>query len=183
MKHPKAKGKGFEREISDIFTEVTKLNWQRVPNSGAFIGGKNAKRISTMSNNQIQLMRGDIIPPEEFNGVCIECKFHKDFEFHQLFDNSKSLDAWITQCLVDYKISKGKFFAVIFKVNRKGSFICCFENQIKQIKGLDYIYIDKENDNKELHFRIYKFDKEFLIKHITSIKELCSKNELEVHST
>lgn len=175
----KNKGKGFESQISDMFAQVTKLNWQRVPNSGAFIGGKNVNRIQSMSANQIQLMRGDIIPPEEFNGVCIECKFHKDFAFHQLFDNSKTLDAWISQCLIDYNRSNGKFFAVIFKINHKGSFICCFENQIKQEKGLDYIYNDAENN--KIHMRVYQFDKHFLNKHITTIKSLCSQDVFKIY--
>jgi Holliday junction resolvase len=163
----KAKGKGFEREVSDLFRKVTGLNFQRVPNSGAFIGGKNVERISTMSNNQIQLSRGDIIPPEEFAGICIECKFHKDFCFHQLFDSSKEVEAWIDQCMIDYKRTNGKFFAVIFKVNRKGMFICTLPEQINDMQGLDY----KHKDGT--FFRISMFDEAFLKKYIDRIKVLC----------
>jgi Holliday junction resolvase len=170
----KNKGKGFEREVADLFGKVTGLHWQRVPNSGAFIGGKNVGRIQQMSSSQVLLTRGDIIPPDEFKGICIECKFHKDFAFHQLFEKSIELEAWIEQCLVDYNVSGGKAFFVIFKVNRKGMFVCTKKSQFDNLNGLDYIY-------KNEAYRLCKFDAEWLKLNLDKLKTLCNeevKNEV-----
>jgi Holliday junction resolvase len=169
----KNKGKSFEREVAELFSEATGLNWQRVPNSGAFIGGKNVTRINQMSNNQILLTRGDIIPPDEYNGICIECKFYKDFAFHQLFEDSLELNKWIDQCMVDYEKSNGKVFMVIFKINRKGAFICTLKEQFEIKKSLTYI-------NKNREYSVSKFDLEWISNHKSKIKKLCQN---EVHKS
>lgn len=73
----KDKGKRFEREVAQYFTETFNKPFQRVPNSGAFTGGKNQNRLKALSNTQIKLHRGDIIAPDEYN-IVIECKnYHK----------------------------------------------------------------------------------------------------------
>lgn len=166
----KNKGKGFEREVADLFSQATGLHWQRVPNSGAFIGGKNSSRIQQLSNNQILLTRGDIIPPDEYNGICIECKFHKDFPFHLLFDDCLELNKWIDQCMVDYEASNGKVFMVIFKINRRGLFICTLKDQFKITKSLTYITKNRE-------YSVSKFDLEWIQNNKHTIKELC-QNEI-----
>ena len=58
----KNKGKGFEREVCRILSEIYQDNFERVPHSGAFVGGLNAARKSTLTENQIKAFKGDIIP-------------------------------------------------------------------------------------------------------------------------
>ena len=38
----KNKGKTFEREVCKILKEIYEDNFERVPHSGAFVGGQNA---------------------------------------------------------------------------------------------------------------------------------------------
>lgn len=165
----KNKGKGFERETCHIFESATGLSWQRVPNSGAFIGGLNAARIAALSDTQVLLCRGDIIPPTEFKGVVIECKFHKSFAFHHLFSSSRELNSWIDQCLISYNESKGKFFAVIFKINHCGAFIVVRKDQLNSSDeiGHDYMY-------NGIWYRITEFDENWVKKHQEEIRKLCA---------
>lgn len=136
----KNKGKFFEREVCAVFKGVFNLTFQRVPASGAFVGGLNAARLIGMSLNQQLINRGDIIPPDELSHLAVECKARKAFAFHQLFSGSKELESWIDQsshmeseCLV----------LTIFKSNQKGMYVChAFEN-LKGKNYLAYPYGDK----------------------------------------
>ena len=49
----KTKGKNFERQICELFTKTYGVNFQRVPNSGAFVGGLNTKRYENLTNEQV----------------------------------------------------------------------------------------------------------------------------------
>ena len=49
----KEKGKTFEREACQMLKDAFRLSFNRVPNSGAFVGGMNAARMESMSDNQI----------------------------------------------------------------------------------------------------------------------------------
>ena len=80
----KTKGKGFEREVCNILSELYNDNFERVPHSGAFVGGQNAVRKSTLTENQIKAFKGDIIPPDHWNYFNCECKNYADFPFHHL---------------------------------------------------------------------------------------------------
>ena len=92
MSNPnKDKGKCFEREVCAVFHEVYNLSFQRVPNSGSFTGGFNAKRLVGMSDSQQLINRGDIIPPDELYKLAVECKSRKEFAFHLLFSQSNLL--------------------------------------------------------------------------------------------
>ena len=42
-----------------------------------------------MSDGQVMAFKGDIIPPDDWKFFNCECKFYKDFIFHQLFNESK----------------------------------------------------------------------------------------------
>ena len=153
----KEKGKSFERDVCETFKSVFNLNFQRIPNSGAFIGGSNSGRMENMSPNQIQLSMGDIICPKELSNLVIECKTRKDFSFNLLFDRSRELEEWIDQVEVDFKkIPKG-IFLVIFKINNKGQFVVYDAGKFKLIvtsNALVYQYRNK--------YVIHSFDKAWL---------------------
>jgi hypothetical protein len=164
----KNKGKGFERQAANIFSAGLGGSWQRVPNSGAFIGGANVARVSNLSASQILLARGDLIPPDEFRGIVVECKARKEFPFHQLFEQCKLLESWIDQAMIDYKETDGKCFMVVFKPDRKGTFVTTIRDEVPGTGNhptLDYLY-----DNQ--WYRIHSFNEQWLKDNSNRIKEL-----------
>jgi len=129
----KAKGNGWEREVADFLSELYGESFVRVPNSGAFIGGKNSYRKSNLSEQQIRSFKGDIIPGPSFPNLNLEAKFYKDFAFHQVLQGScKQLDDWINQMLTTCDESDINILAM--KFNRKGSFIA---HEIKHLSILN----------------------------------------------
>lgn len=120
----KNKGKTLEREVAAELTEVFGVNFTRVPNSGAFTGGKNFFRAAQLTKEQNLLMCGDIIMPMELAHVSVECKFYKQFSFQSLFDNNETLNGWIDQARGEH----GKLWFLIFKINNCGKFIV-FDNK------------------------------------------------------
>lgn len=129
----KAKGNGWEREVADFLSQLYGESFVRVPNSGAFIGGKNSHRKTNLSEQQIRGFKGDIIPGPSFPRLNIEAKFYKDFAFHQAVTGScKQLDDWINQILTTCDATDINILAM--KFNRKGAFIA---HEIKHLPTLD----------------------------------------------
>jgi hypothetical protein len=114
----KNKGNVFERETADHLTRVFGHNFERVPNSGAFVGGKNNFRYDSLSKSQQLIYEGDILVPDELDHLKIECKNYKEFAFNHLFSQNKTLDVWIEQA-----ISNIKTWFLIFKITRRGSYV------------------------------------------------------------
>ena len=161
-------GKAFERECCKILEKFFDLPFQRVPNSGAFIGGQNAFRISKLSASQTLLAKGDIIPPDELPNLIIECKKRRVIAYHQFFqDNgSKDLNEWIDQTEIDY-VACGEVgvYIILFKSNNRGRFVCFLKDSglIPNINHVYYNYNKKEylitefndtflNNNKDIIF-------------------------------
>jgi hypothetical protein len=116
----KNKGKSFERQICGILTQHFGLNFQRIPNSGAYVGGKNAFRYETLTEEQKLLADGDIIVPAELSHISMECKSYKDFSFSGLFMGKNALlDSWIKQSSETQKLK----WLLYFKINNKGMFV------------------------------------------------------------
>jgi hypothetical protein len=118
----KAKGSGWEREVAKFLTDMYKTQFIRAPGSGAYIGGFNTQRKTTLTENQVRSFKGDIVPGEGFENLNIECKFYSDFPTLQLLSGScKQLDGWIGQGL---DVADPDDFSILFlKFNRKGSFV------------------------------------------------------------
>ena len=114
----KNKGKRWERKVAEHLSKIFELNFCRVPNSGAFVGGMNAFRKQSMSESQILLATGDIIVPDELKHIAIECKSYKDFSYAALFENNKTLNDWISQSK-----NTDKCWFLLFKITRSGSFV------------------------------------------------------------
>jgi hypothetical protein len=118
----KAKGGGFERQIATFLTDLYGEKFIRTPNSGAYVGGSNSKRKEFLHEGQIRSFKGDIIPGQSFPKLNAECKFYKDFPFHQFFTGSiKILDLWIAQCME--AADSGDFNILFMKFNRKGTYV------------------------------------------------------------
>lgn len=140
----KTKGNGWEREVAASLTELYGEPFVRVPNSGAFIGGKNAHRKSNLSEEQIRGFKGDIIPGPSFPKLNIEGKFYADFPFHQVVQGScKQLDQWLEQLMTSADDNDVNILAM--KFNRKGSFIAVEKKNIPPIEiGSNYICYQNE---------------------------------------
>jgi hypothetical protein len=118
----KAKGNSWERTVARFLTETHGASFLRVPNSGAFIGGNNAGRISNLDAGQVKSFRGDIIPPENWDRCNIEAKSRQSLGWHQILTGScKLLDSWIEQCMVVHQPSD--FTVIFFKIDRQGQYV------------------------------------------------------------
>jgi Holliday junction resolvase len=122
-KKSKDKGKTFERDIANYLSELYEDSFTRVPQSGAYVGGQNAVRKEHLSENQIRGFKSDIIPPDNWGHLNVECKAYADFPFHQLFQNKEIpiLNTWIQQTYD--AADEGDFNLIIMKFNRKGKYV------------------------------------------------------------
>lgn len=126
----KAKGSSWERELCQFLIETFGGNFQRVPNSGAFVGGANFFRKDFLSEKQARMFKGDVIPADHMPKLVIECKFYKDFQFHLLVkQNVILLDQWIEQTRECADANDVWFLCM--KFNRKSSFIL-FEKKLME---------------------------------------------------
>jgi len=117
----KIKGSGFEREIAKYLSDMYGEPFIRAPGSGAYTGGNNSVRKQMLHEGQIRSFKGDIVPGQSFVNFNAEVKFYADFQFHQLFDESKQLEAWIKQLMT---ASDPSDLNILFmKFNRKGRYV------------------------------------------------------------
>jgi len=134
----KQKGNAWERDVAKDLSETFNENFIRVPNSGAYTGGANVFRIDQLTEQQRRMMDGDIMVPPCLSRYKIECKNYKTFDFHQLFNENKTLDKWIKQA------EFGLLWFLVIKVTRKGSFILFRKEISKHFSYKNYLsYKDK----------------------------------------
>ena len=134
----KQKGNAWERDVAKDLSETFNENFIRVPNSGAYTGGANVFRIDQLTEQQRRMMDGDIMVPPCLSRYKIECKNYKAFDFHQLFNENKTLDKWIKQA------EFGLLWFLVIKVTRKGSFILFRKEISKHFSYKNYLsYKDK----------------------------------------
>ena len=134
----KQKGNAWERDVAKDLSETFNENLISVPNSGAYTGGANVFRIDQLTEQQKRMMDGDIMVPPCLSRYKIECKNYKAFDFHQLFNENKTLDKWIKQA------EFGLLWFLVIKVTRKGSFILFRKEISKHFSYKNYLsYKDK----------------------------------------
>ncbi|ASV44451.1 hypothetical protein PBI_SCTP2_436 [Salicola phage SCTP-2] len=151
----KSKGSSLERDIAKDLTQRYGETFVRTIGSGAFVGGANAYRKDTLTETQTRSHKGDVTPPDVFGFMNMECKFYKEFNFHQLFSNAcPLLDTWIEQCLEP--ADKNDINIIVIKINRKGKYICVENNPKYDVtRGLKYkgwVFFDYDiffEDNNE----------------------------------
>ena len=164
-KKSKDKGKTFERDIANYLSELYEDSFTRVPQSGAYVGGQNAVRKEHLSENQIRGFKSDIIPPDGWGHLNIECKAYADFPFHQLFQHKEIpiLNTWIQQTYD--AADPGDFNLIIMKFNRKGKYVM-YETKHHMVTNNGIIY-------KSWYF--CEFDK-FFSDNKENVKEYSQKN-------
>lgn len=145
----KNKGNVFERQVATELTEIFGYNFERVPNSGAFVGGKNNVRYNQLSKSQQLIYEGDILVPDEIDHLKIECKNYGDFAFHQLWSENKTLDSWIEQAWSDVKT-----WFLIFKITRRGSFVLMSDDTFTRLNSC----MTHQNHFKYKQYYIVSYD-------------------------
>jgi hypothetical protein len=118
----KSKGSSFEREVAKHLSALYDASFIRVPNSGAYIGGLNAHRKTTLDGNQTKSFKGDITPPDSWTNFNSECKSYADFPFHlMLAGNCKQLNIWLDQLM---SVADEDDVNILFtKISRKGKYV------------------------------------------------------------
>jgi hypothetical protein len=119
----KNKGSGYERDLGKFLGELFEGSFIRSANSGAFVGGKNSFRKKTLSTNQTNALKGDLVCPDFMPKLVIEAKFYAEFRFHQLLQPGPmpQLDEWAGQC--HDAIDEGDLWLICFKINLRGQYV------------------------------------------------------------
>ncbi len=118
----KIKGSSYEREVAKFLTAHYGETFIRnISGSGAYIGGTNSFRKANLTEAMIRHAKGDVVPPESFNLLNIECKSYGSLEFHQLLNECKQLEAWLQQ-LMDAS-DETDVNILFFKITRRGQYI------------------------------------------------------------
>ena len=107
MVDSRAKGAAGERQVRDVLRKYTKLEWQRVPHSGA-----------------LSFMKGDLFVPNTHNNYCVEVKFYKHSHFNDkvLTNSTNQFISWWEQTTRQAKLAGGKPL-LFFKYNRSKIFV------------------------------------------------------------
>jgi len=112
MVHALNKGKGFERDIAHLLTEITEVKWMRVPMSGAH---------ATINKSTDPRFNGDVFTEDEtYKDIVIECKSYKDLQINDLFNEKSKFYKWIKQCITE---SDGKRWVLFIKINHRGVYM------------------------------------------------------------
>ena len=137
----KAKGGAWERDVAKFLTETYGAPFMRVPNSGAYTGGQNAARKTVMSDGQIRHMKGDIVPPDDWNHFNCECKNYASFPFHRLLFNERipQLEDWLQQ--IREAADGGDVNILFMKITRVGKFVA-FETSQNFLTNRSVNYVD-----------------------------------------
>lgn len=125
----KSKGNRGERAVADRLSDIFNLNFERVPNSGAFVGGKNSERLARLTKSQQLLTEGDLIVPEELHHMKVECKTYKDFSWKSLLSTNKQLEDWISQAE-----DTRKLWFLTFKINYCDTCLVFSSDYMKEFK-------------------------------------------------
>jgi hypothetical protein len=112
---PRAKGARAETQMRDMLRDLTKLQWERVPSSGA-LDPKHG-------------LKGDLYVPNEKNLWAVECKHYADDHLTSkvLTDKNPQLIEWWEQTLRQ-GVQVSKIPLLIFKFDRSKIF-CAFVDQ------------------------------------------------------
>jgi hypothetical protein len=127
-------GNSFERRVADLFSKGLGGEWVRTPSSGGFIGGANRKRLATLGQEQARLFDADIIPPDQYKNVVIECKKRANINFRQFteINGSKVINEWLNQLFQNYVASEKKIHFLIFAEKFSPIFVCYQSDLIQQ---------------------------------------------------
>lgn len=147
-------GNQFERRTAQMFSEGMGGEFVRTPSSGAFIGGANRKRLEVLGQNQARLFDADLIAPDEWKNIVVECKKRAKIPFRQFVEinGCKLLNQWLEQVFQNYKPNDGKIYFLVFAEKFSPIFICypssyCFPHGLHWTTPTGYIKPDSQNNS------------------------------------
>jgi len=159
-KNSKEKGKRYERQVAAFLSDAYNESFTRVPHSGAFVGGKNASRRETLSDEQSKVFCGDIIPPENWN-IVIECKNYEKISGGLagiIKGNSPQVNKWLKELRGDAGelVAREKlFFHILFlKITRVGEWVIVPIIELADTPHTVYLF----NNEKYYIYDIMYFD-------------------------
>lgn len=126
MVDPRQKGARAETAIRDKLRELTGLQWERTPGSGAL----DAKH----------LLKGDLYIPGKDNVYCVECKHYAEDQLTSSVLSSKNptlLDWWKQTIRQAKQLNKKPL--LIFKHDRSKLFVAYSE---MPDNGIDNVFVD-----------------------------------------
>lgn len=157
----KQKGNSWEREICKFLGDTLGGNFQRVPNSGAYIGGKNVFRKASLDVGQARAAKGDIIPPDALPKLNLEAKNYKDIAFHQIINGEcKQLNTWIEQ--TEEPADETDISFTIFKITRKGSWVAFRASLASNFELGSYVYYVKDSKKSPVPYIITDHESFFI---------------------
>lgn len=129
-KNSKVKGNTFELKVAKLLSvELAPLNFIRVPNSGARVGGVNFGKIGgKFSLDSLNIFVGDVVAVNETDvgitcKVSIECKSYSTPDsFTTLIGGTSKIYGWMKESEVD-AVKTGKVPVLIFKWNNTPMFL------------------------------------------------------------
>ena len=129
MVDSRQKGARIESQVKKRMTELTGLNWQRVPGSGAL--------------NEVHKLKGDLYVPDEGNLFCVEVKGYKDDHINSglLTHKTPQVAEWWSQAVRQGKQVE-KRPLLIFKFDRSKIFVCFQDEPIEEYRHLYYSHLD-----------------------------------------
>lgn len=123
------KGKSFERMAAKLFTEKTKVKFQRTPSSGA---------MATAQHITDARFKGDLFcENQNFNDWVVECKVIKDkITLADLLNSKSNLWQWWRQLVNEAKSDTPKKLALVFKYSGSKVFVMTDSIVIEESLGL-----------------------------------------------
>jgi len=120
------KGKSFERRVAKICSKLTKVDWKRVPMSGAF---------STTNKSSDKRFFGDIFTEAlEYKNIVVECKKTKDpITLADLVNKKGRLFEWLEQTK---KEAQGIDWILVFGWNNSKIFYITPKEKVVKIMNL-----------------------------------------------
>ena len=121
----RAKGARIEAQIKKKLTELTGLNWQRIPASGAL--------------DEVHGLKGDLYVVGEGNIFCTEVKGYKDDHINSglLTHKTPQISAWWEQAVRQGK-QVDKRPLLIFKFDRSKIFVAFQDEPVEDYRYLYY---------------------------------------------
>lgn len=135
----KIKGSNSEREICKILNNrfVNKAVFNRTFYSGAYLGNTNTERGVFLTEEQKELLIGDIRCNNPFWRFSIEVKSRKEFNFFDLFSSKSEINNWIKQIEFDSK-KLNRVPLLIIKINGHEPFVLVKEKLCVEFIWGDY---------------------------------------------
>ena len=127
MVDSRQKGYRAEAALKKYLTDITELNWQRIPASGAL--------------DEVHGLKGDLYIPNTNNRYCVEVKSYKDPAVNHLLLSGvgKPLVEWIGQAIRQGE-QVDKEPLLIFKHDRSTWFVCFWGTPKAYYKNISYNY-------------------------------------------